>query len=237
MLQLNASFFSSRLFKSSLWLMLGLLLGFSIDYSNGRSFGMGIAFVLTGPEKYLVLAVSFGACLFFNRKKKRKSFHDGMFFRHDVKALASLLIMGFFSYCHLLPSTVRNTVFGWGMTDLLSVYPTEADILKKTLIEKKPDPAEALPNANATPLHLTGARWQSQIDIQRVAYATHCKALVIHSLVHGRNNHTVAVFMDGVDEATTKKVLAEDIWKWYDRPLFSTRTHGLILEWQDITHP
>lgn len=217
--------------------MLGLLLGFSVDYSNGRMFGMGISFDLTGPQKYLVLAVSFSACLFFNRKKKRKSFHDGMFFRHDVKALASLLIMGFFSYCLLLPSTVRNTVFGWGMTDFLSVHPTEADILKKTLIEKKPDPAEALPNANATPLHLPGARWQSQIDFQRVAYATHCKALVIDSRVHGRNKQTIAVHLDGPDVATTQKVLAEDIWKWDDRPLFSTRTHGLILEWQDITYP
>lgn len=237
MIPWHTKLFSSRFFKSGLWLALGLLLGFSMDYSNGRSLGMGIEFDLTGPQKYLVLAVSFSACLFFNRKKKRKSFHDGMFFRHDVKALASLLIMGFFSYCHLLPSTVRNTVFGWGMTDFLSVHPAEADILKKTLIEKKPDPAEALPNANVTPLHLTGARWQSQIDLQRVAYATHCKALVIDSRVHGRNNQTVAVFMDGADEATTKKVLAEDIWKWDDRPLFSTRTHGLILEWKDITHP
>lgn len=237
MIQWNAKFFSSRFFQSSLWLMLGLLLGFWLDYSNGRRFGMDIAFDLTAPQKYLMLAVSFGACLYFNRKKKRKSFHDGMFFRHDIKAPASLLIMGFFSYCHLLPSTVRNTVFGWGMTDFLSVYPKEADILKKTLIEKKPEPAEALPNANATPLCLNGDKWQSQIDLQRVACATHCRALVIDSLVHGRNNQTIAVYLDGADAATTQKVLAADIWIFNARPVFSARTHGLILEWQDITHP
>ncbi len=169
MIQWDAKFFSSRFFISCLWLVLGLLLGFWMDYSNGRRFGMDIAFDLTDHQKYLVLAVSLCACLFFNRKKTRKSFHDGMFFRHDVKALASLLIMGFFSYCHLLPSTVRNTAFKWGIISFLRDYPGDVAILRKLLIEKNPHPEKALPSYSGLPV--IPEKWQTDLSPLRIVYS------------------------------------------------------------------
>ncbi|OYW73017.1 MAG: hypothetical protein B7Z37_23105 [Verrucomicrobia bacterium 12-59-8] len=232
MIQLNASFFSSRFFKSSLWLMLGLLLGFWMDYSNGRRFGMDIAFDLTGPEKYLVLAVSFCACLFFNRKKKRKSFHDGMFFRHDVKALASLVIMGFFSYCHLLPSTVRNTAFKWGITSILRDYPGDAAILRKLLIEEKPHPTKALPSFSILPG--MAEKWQTDLRPLEMVYSGRCNTLVFK----GHFRYVVAVFLESVDEATAKQIIAEDnsrIPCFEGRRVFSTTAYGVTLVWEDIT--
>jgi MFS family permease len=239
MIKLNAKFFLGGFILTTLFS--GLFLGFLMDYFNGWKFGASFLVIeLTDHQNYALLAfvtlVASLSVLPFFRKKEQKDAPDIVIilFRLCI-TLTAVLIMGVVSYC-TLPASLRNTVFGWGMADFLSAYPTEADILKKTLIEKKPDPAEALPNANATPLYLIGPSWQSQINIRRVAYATHCSALIIHGFVHGRNNQTVAVFLDGVDEDHTKKVLAEDIWIFYPRPLFSTRTRGLILEWQDITY-
>lgn len=234
MIQLNAKFFSSRFFISSLWLALGLLLGFWMDYSNGRRFGMDIAFDLTDHEKYLVLAVSFCAVLFFNRKKKRKSFHDGMFFRHDVKALASLLIMGFFSYCHLLPSTVRNTAFKWGIISFLRDYPGDAAILRKYLIEEKPDPAKALPSSSSSVFDGMGEKWQTDLRPLKMVFSRRCNTLIIK----GHFRYVVAVFLDSVDEATAKQIIAEDVSRisaFDGRRVFSTAAYGVTLVWEDIT--
>ncbi len=239
MMKLNFRFFLCGLLLTAL--LSGLFLGFVMDYYNGWKFGASyLVLEFTEHQNHAILAfviliASLSAYPFF-RKKEQKDTPDVVLvlLRHCI-TLTAMLVMGVISYC-MLPSSVRNTVFGWGMTDFLSEFPVEAGLLKKTLIEKKPDPAEALPNANATPLYLIGASWQSQIDIRRVAYATHCNALIIQSRVHGLNNQTVTAFLDSVDEAATKKVLAEDVWIFDARTVFSTRTHGLVLEWKDITY-
>ncbi len=234
MIQWDAKFFSSRFFFSSLWLALGLILGFWMDFFHGWSFGSGMEFDLTDHEKHLVLAVSFCACLFFNRKKKRKSFHDGMFFRHDIKALAALLIMGFFSYCHLLPSTVRNTVFKWGIITFLREYPGDAAVLRKLLIEKKPDPAKALPSSFFIGFDGMGEKWQTELRPLEMVFSRLGNTLIFKE--HSR--YVVAVFLDSVDEATAKQIIAEDnsrISAFNGRPLFSATAYGVTLVWEDIT--
>lgn len=234
MIQWDAKFFSSRFFVSSRWLALGLILGFWMDFFHGRCFGIGIEFDLTDHEKYLVLAVSFCACLFFNRKKKRKSFHDGMFFRHDIKALAALLIMGFFSYCHLLPSTVRNNAFKWGIITFLHDYPGDAAILRKLLIKKKPDPAEALPASSFIGFDGMGEKWQTDLRPLWIVYSKRCNTLIFKA--HFR--YVVAVFLDSVDEATAKQLIAADnsgIPCFKGRRVFSATAYGVTLVWEDIT--
>lgn len=234
MIHLDAKFFSSRFFISSLWLALGLILGFLMDFFHGFCFGIGIGFDLTDHEKYLVLAVSFCACLFFNRKKKRKSFHDGMFFRHDIKALASLLIMGFFSYCHLLPSTVRNTGFKWGIITFLREYPRDAAFLRKLLIEKKPDPAQALPASPFLGFDGMGEKWQTELIPLWIVNSERCNTLIFK----GHYRYVVAVFLDSVDEATAKQIIAEDNSRipWFEgRRVFSATAYGVTLVWEDIT--
>lgn len=231
MIQLNAKFFSSRFFISSLCLLLGLLLGFWMDYSQGRKFGVAIAFDLTDHEIYTALAVSFCAFLFFSRKKAGKTPRTGLFFRHPFKALASLLIMGFFSY-RLLPSTARNTVFKWGITSFLRDYPGDAAILRKYLIEKKPDPTKALPSFS--PISGLGEKWQSDLHPLEMIYSRRCNTLIIK----GHFRYVVGVFLDSVDEATAKQIIAEDVSRisaFNGRPLFSTTACGVTLVWEDIT--
>lgn len=239
MVQLNARFFLVGLILTALFS--GLFLGFVMDYYNGWKFGASYFVIeLTEHQNDVLLAfatlmAALSAPPLFRKKEQQAPPDVVLVLRPLSITLTAVLIMGVISYC-ILPSSVRNTVFGWGMTDFLSEFPQEAGLLKKALIEKKPDPAEALPKANSTPLYLTGASWQSQINIRRVAYATHCNALVIHSLPYGLNKQTVAVFLEGADEAATKKVLAEDVWIFDARPLFGTKAHGLSLEWKDITY-
>ena len=157
-----------------------------------------------------------------------------MFFRHDIKALAALLIMGFFSYCHLLPSTVRNTVFKWGIITFLREYPGDAAILRKLLIEKKPDPAKALPSSSFIGFDGMGEKWQTELRPLEMVFSRLGNTLIFKE--HSR--YVVAVFLDSVDEATAKQIIAEDnsrISAFNGRPLFSATAYGVTLVWEDIT--
>jgi hypothetical protein len=229
MIKMGAEFFSSVFFKPTLCLLLGLLLGFLMDYVNGRHFGMALFVVdLTDNQKYAALVASLCAFLLFRRKKQKVSLHGGLFFSHHFKTLASLLTMGFMSYC-VLPPHVRNAAFQWGMTTLLREAPTEAATLRKLLIEKKPDPAKALPYGYGHPE--IGDSWRARIHVLEIVYSKHCNTLVIK----GHCRYRVAVFLDSVDEATAKKVIAEDVWRFDARPLFSVKACGVTLVWEDIT--
>jgi len=218
----------------------GLSLGFLMDYFLGWQFGASeLVLELTDTQSYSVLAfmavvAPVSAISFFRKKKPADNPDVALSLLHHCITLAAVLVMGVSSYC-ILPSSVRNTAFGWGVTDFLFEFPGEAGLLRKTLTEKRPDPAEGRIDFLDTPAPLIGSSWESRPGIRAVGYASRGNALVFQSFLHGHNLHTVAVFLTGVDEAATKKVLAEDLWGFHARPLFSTRTQGLTLEWQDIT--
>lgn len=218
----------------------GLSLGFLMDYFLGWKFGASqLVLELTDTLSYSVLAfmaiVALVSAISFYRKKKSADIPGAAWsLLHHCITLAAVLVMGVSSYC-ILPSSVRNTAFGWGVTDFLNAFPGEADLLRKTLTAKRPDPAEGEIDLSDTPAPLIGSSWESRPGIRGVGYARRGNALVFESYLHGHNRHIVAVFLTGVDEAATEKVLAEDLWILHARPLFSTRTQGLTLEWQDIT--
>lgn len=217
----------------------GLSLGFLMDYFLGWQFGASeLVLELTDTQSYSVLAfmaivAPVSAISFFRKKKPADIPGVALSFLHHCITLAAVLFMGVSSYC-ILPSSVRNTAFGWGVTDFLFAFPGEAGLLRKTLTEKRPDPAEDRLDFY-TPAPLIGSSWETRPGIRGVGYDRRSNALVFTSYLHGRNRHIVAVFLTGVDEAATEKVLAEDLWTFHARPLFSTRTQGLTLEWQDIT--
>jgi hypothetical protein len=217
----------------------GLSLGFLMDYFLGWQFGASeLVLELTDTQSYSVLAfmaiVAPVSAISFFRKKKPADIPDvALSLLHHCITLAAVLVMGVSSYC-LLPSSVRNTAFGWGVTDFLFAFPGEAGLLRKTLTEKRPDPAEGRIDFY-TPAPLIGSSWETRPGIRGVDYDRRSNALVLTSFLHGHNRHIVAVFLTGLDEAATEKVLAEDLWGFHARPLFSTRTQGLTLEWQDIT--
>ncbi|MDB6004406.1 MAG: hypothetical protein JWR15_1393 [Prosthecobacter sp.] len=212
-----------------------------MDYFLGWKFGASeLVLELTDTQSYSVLAyvtlvASLSAFSFFREKKPKDRPDVVLFLLQHCITLTAVLVMGVSSYC-ILPSSVRNTVFGWGAADFLFVFPGEAGLLRTTLTEKRPDPAYDPIDVLATPAPLIGSSWQTQPGIRGVGYASHRNALVFESFLHGHNRHEIAVFLAGEDEAATKKVLAEDIWIFHARALFSIRTHGLILEWQDITY-
>ncbi|WP_395752514.1 hypothetical protein [Prosthecobacter sp.] len=216
----------------------GLALGFLMDYFHGWKFGEAdLALEFTDAQSYAVLAfttlvAALSATPVF-RKKKPTDIPDVVLplFYHVI-TLTAVLVMGVTSYC-ILPSSVRNTVFGWGVADFLGVYPTEADSLKKLLVERKPASAEPPPILLFPEIKGT---WHSQINIRRISYARRCNALTIHSHTHSRNINRVAVLLAGVDEADIRKVLAEDVWSFEARPVFGIRSRGLVIEWQDITY-
>lgn len=217
----------------------GLSLGFLMDYFLGWKLGASeLVLELTDTQSYSVLAfmaiVALVSAISFFRKKKPADIPGvALSLLHHCITLAAVLVMGVSSYC-ILPSSVRNTVFGWGVADFLFAFPGEAGLLRKTLTEKRP-PADDQIDFSDTPAPLIGSSWESRPGIRGVGYASRGNALVFESYLHGHNRHVVAVFLTGVDEAATKKVLAEDLWIFHARPLFSTRTQGLTLEWQDIT--
>lgn len=217
----------------------GLSLGFLMDYFLGWQFGASeLVLELTDTQSYSVLAfmaivAPVSAVSFFRKKRPADIPGVAFYLLHHCITLAAVLVMGVSSYC-ILPSSVRNTAFGWGVTDFLFAFPGEAGLLRKTLTEKRPDPAEGRFDFY-TPAPLIGSSWETRPGIRGVGYARRSNALVLTSYLHGHNRHIVAVFLTGVDEAATEKVLAEDLWIFHARPLFSTRTQGLTLEWQDIT--
>lgn len=212
--------------------LLGWLLGFLMDYYHGRGFGKALFVIdLTDHEKYVALAASFGASLFFWKRKAKKPTHASSFFQHSFKTLTSLLILAFFLYCRL-PASARNAVFRMGMTSFLSQFPDEAATLKILLIENKPDPEKNLPYASYYPMVGDGSR--SRIMLANIVYSKPCNTLVIK----GHFRYIVAVFLDHVDDATAKKAITEDVCKFANfsgRPLFFTKAFGLTLVWEDIT--
>lgn len=238
MIKWNAKFILSGLLLLALFS--GLSLGFLMDYFLGWKFGASqLVLELTDTQSYSVLAfmaiVALVSAISFFRKKKPADIPGVAWpLLHHCITLTAVLVMGVSSYC-ILPSSVRNTAFGWGVTDFLFAFPGEAGLLRKTLTEKKPDPAEGRFDVLDTPAPLIGSSWETRPGIRGVRYASRGNALVLTSFLHGHNRHIVAVFLTGVDEAATKKVLAEHLWIFHARPLFSTRTQGLTLEWQDIT--
>ena len=202
-----------------------------MDYFHGRNFGMVLlAIDLTDKQKFAALVASFFAFFLFSKKKAKVPPQVGLSFRYPFKALTSLLIMGFISYC-LLPSNIRNTIFQFGMTSLLREFPEEAAILGKLLIEKKPDPAKALPYDSAHPV--IGDSWKSRIHVLEIVHSRHCNILIIK----GHFRYKVAVFLDSVDEATAKQIIVEDVSRVlkFERPLYSVKGCGVTLVWEDIT--
>ncbi|WP_395741116.1 hypothetical protein [Prosthecobacter sp.] len=231
------------LFSGSLLAALcaGLSLGFWMEYFHGWKFGASqLVLEWTDTKSYVVLAfmtivAALGAFPFL-RKKKPTDTPDVVLslFYHGI-TLTAVLVMGVSSYC-IRPSSVRNAVFAWGAADFLFEFPGEADLLKKALSEKRPPRAKEISDILDTPAPLKGSSWETRPGIREVWYAERCNVLVFESLLHGHNRHAVAVFLAGEDEADTRKVLAEDKWSFHKRPIFGTRTHGLVIEWQDITH-
>lgn len=232
MIQGNAKSSFRRFCMPALCALLGLLLGFLMDYHHGRGFGVALFVLdLTDNEKHAALATSFFASLFFWNKKTTSPPHAGLFFQHSFKTLTSLLFLAFFSYCRL-PASARNAVFRLGMTSFLSQFPDEAATLKILLIENKPDPEKNLPYASYYPMVGDGSR--SRIMLANIVYSKPCNTLVIK----GHFRYIVAVFLDHVDEATAKKAIIEDVCKFANfsgRPLFFTKAFGLTLVWEDMT--
>lgn len=209
--------------------LLGLLLGFLMDYYHGRGFGVALFVLdLTDNEKYGALAASFFASLFFWNKKTKCPTYAALFFQHSFKTLTALLFLAFFSYCRL-PSSTRNAVFKLGMTSFLREFPEEVATLRKLLIEKKPDPAETLPYYSGHPE--IGDSWRARIKVQEIVYSKDCNILVRM----GHDRYRVAFFLDTLDESTAKKVIVRDSWSYRARPLFSAKAFGLTLVWEDIT--
>ncbi|MDB6004410.1 MAG: hypothetical protein JWR15_1397 [Prosthecobacter sp.] len=235
MIKLNAKIFSAGFIL--LTLGSGLFLGFLMDYCHGWEFGSAFLVVeLTDNQNYAVLAcaalvASLSAFPLFRKRKPEDTPNVGLFLLHHCTTLTAVLIMGFISYC-TLPSNVRNTVFGLGMTDFLIQYSTEADLLGKLLVmlEKNPGLTTDLPGSRVS--FIKGG-WPSRIGMRRMLYARHCKALIINGHAHGRNKCSIAAFLDSVDEAAAKEVIAEI---FDERPLFSTRAYGLTLVWEDINY-
>ena len=231
MIKFNFRLFPRRFFTSMLALLLGLYLGFLMDYFHGRKFGMVLLVIdLTDSQKYTALVVSLCAFLFFRKKRRRIPPNAGLFALHHFTTFTSLLITAFILYCSL-PSNIRNASFKYGMTSFLSQHPEESAILRKLLVEKKPDPEEALPYESAYPG--IGDSLRSRIHVLSIVYSEHCNTLIIH----GHFRYIVAVFLDSVDEATAKEIIAHDVYRlsaFKGRPLFSVKAFGLTLVWEDI---
>ncbi len=235
MIKLNAKLFSAGFIL--LTLGSGLLLGFLMDYFLGWKFGASFLVIeLTDHQNYAMLAYatlvsSLCAYPLFRKGKQKNTPSIGLFLLHHCITLTAVLIMGFISYC-TLPSIVRNTVFAWGMTDFLIVYPTERDLFRELLVllEKRRDLAKELPGSR---ISFIRGSWPSRIGMRRIVYVRRCNALIISPHVHGRDKCRIAVFLDSVDESAAKKVIAEI---FDELPLFSTRAYGLTLAWEDITH-
>jgi hypothetical protein len=122
----------------------------------------------------------------------------------------------------------------WGIITFLRDYPADAAILRKLLIEKKPDPAEALPSSSFVGFDGMGEKWQTDLRPLWIVYSGRCNTLIFK----GHFRYVVAVFLDSVDEATAKQIIAEDnsrIPCFEGRRVFSTTAYGVTLVWEDIT--
>ncbi|MDB6004408.1 MAG: hypothetical protein JWR15_1395 [Prosthecobacter sp.] len=232
MKKFNVKFFFSIHFTMTLGLLLGLGLGFLMDYFHGRNLGAVLLDMeLSDSQNYTALAALFCVLFLFVKNRQKIATAVGLFFLHAFTGFTSLL-MAFVLYC-IMPSNIRNASFRFGMTTLLRESPADADVLRKLLIEKKPDPAESLPYLSFDPR--IEQSWQSKIHPMMIVFSTHSNVLIMH----GHSRYMIAIFLDSVDEATAKKMTVDDVYRVFSftgRPLFSTRASGLTLVWEDITY-